>query len=138
MVLVDSCIWIESARAQGQLIVKLALRGLLEEDEACFCGPIKLEILGALRAELREKFSSQMELVPYISIAEAQWDDAVKFSWHLRNRGITAPWNDILIASVALKRNVRLYSIDAHFEAISRVSGLALYQPGYNGAFNPE
>lgn len=44
MVLVDSCVWIEAAKAQGQVMVKLALRALLEEDEACFCGPVKLEI----------------------------------------------------------------------------------------------
>ena len=50
MILVDSSVWIESLRREGRLDVKLALEGLLEEYEAAWCGPVKLEVLGGARA----------------------------------------------------------------------------------------
>lgn len=138
MVLVDSCIWIEAAKGQGDLRVKLALEALLAEGEATFCGPVKLEILGAVRAERRQSFSRRMSVVPYVSMTETHWDDAVKLSWRLRDRGITVPWNDILIAGLGLARSLRVYSIDKHFEAIAQATGLGLYQPGYSGGYSPD
>ena len=138
MVLVDSCVWIEAAKGQGRVDVKLALRSLLEENEACFCGPVKLEVLGAVRIERREKFTAQMDVVPYVPMDDSQWQAAVRLSWHLRGRGVTVPWNDILISSIAIKHNLRVYTVDSDFDAIARVGGLALYIPGYAGGFNPE
>jgi predicted nucleic acid-binding protein len=42
---VDSSVWIDALRREGGLQVKLALENLLEEYEAAFCGPTKLEVL---------------------------------------------------------------------------------------------
>ena len=53
MVLVDSSVWIEALRRDGRLDVKLALEGLLEEYEASWCGPVKLEVLGGARPQER-------------------------------------------------------------------------------------
>jgi predicted nucleic acid-binding protein len=137
MVLVDSCIWIEAAKRQGDLLVKLALEALLTEGVAAFCGPVKLEVLGAVRQERRDSFSRRMNIVPYIPMPETLWDEAVRLSWRLRDTGLTVPWNDILIANLGLSRELRVYSIDGHFQKISTATGLVLYQPGYGGKFNP-
>lgn len=138
MVLVDSCIWIEAARREGDLKVKLALESLLSEGEAALCGPVKLEVLGAVRLERRASFARRMNVVPYFPLPETLWDETVRLSWQLRDAGLAVPWNHILIARLGLERRVRVYSIDAHFEAISRICGLPLYQPGYGGQFVPE
>ncbi|MBC8040902.1 MAG: VapC toxin family PIN domain ribonuclease, partial [Opitutaceae bacterium] len=53
MVLVDSSVWIEAARRQGDLATKVALRALLDEYEAAWCSPVKLEVLGGARREER-------------------------------------------------------------------------------------
>lgn len=137
MVLVDSCIWIEAAKRQGDLKVKLALEALLSEGEAAFCGPVKLEILGAVRQEWRHNFARRMGVVPYLPMPETLWDDAVRLSWKLRDAGLAVPWNDILIARLGLERKVRVYSIDGHFESIAKICGLTLYEPGYGGKFMP-
>ena len=137
MVLVDSCVWITAAKLQGDILVKLALEALLTEDEAAFCGPVKLEVLGALRLEKRKSVLRAMSVVPYLQMLDTQWDEAVRLSWNLRSKGVTVPWNDVLIASIALKQNCRVYSIDSDFQAISRAAGLPLYQPGYGGSYNP-
>ena len=53
MILVDSSIWIEAARRQGDLACKVALEAILEEYEAALCSPVKLEVLGGARKEER-------------------------------------------------------------------------------------
>ena len=48
----------------------------------------------------------------------------------LREAGLTVPWNDVLIASLALS------GISASSPTkISAISRLALYTPGYGGAY---
>lgn len=138
MVLVDSCIWIEAAKRQGDLKVKLALEELLSEGEAAFCGPVKLEILGAVGRERRQSFARRMRDVPYFPMPDTLWEDAVRLSGRLRDGGLAVPWNDILITAVGLERKVRVYSTDGHFASIAKICGLTLYEPGYGGQFIPE
>src|SRR3989338_6897153 len=131
MVLIDSSIWIESFRRNGDLLVKVALEGLLEEYEALWCGPVKLEVLGAARKEERNRLEFFFECIPYHATPDTAWDEAKCLSWRLRDRGFSLQWSDVLIATLALNLNVRVYSNDHHFEIISREAGLRLYQPGY-------
>jgi len=57
-------------------------------------------------------------------------------AWRLRSKGLTVPWLDVLIATIAIHDGVRLYATDAHFHEIAKHSGLLIYRPGYGGSFN--
>ena len=138
MVLVDSSAWIESLRRNGDMRVKLAVEGLLEAYEAQWCAPVRLEVLGGARAEERAKLGAMFSVVPYRPSREDDWDRAVSLAWRLRSRGLTVPWLDVLIASIAIHDGVRLYAVDAHFKEIAQHSGLMLYRPGYGGSYNDE
>jgi predicted nucleic acid-binding protein len=138
MVLVDSSIWIEALRRDGRLDVKLALENLLEEYEAAWCGPVKLEVLGGARAQDRAKLEAHFDCIPYFPMKDEAWDSAKNLAWRLRDKGCTAPWNDILIASLSLKAGCRIYAMDKHFELMSHSGvGVRLYQPGYGGKYDP-
>lgn len=138
MVLVDSSVWIEALRKKGRLDAKVALEALLEEYEAAWCGPVKLEVLGGARANERQALEMQFSCIPYLPMNDAQWDSAKPLAWRLRDRGCTTPWNDILIASLAHKAGCRIYAVDRHFETMRDAgAGILLYEPGYGGAFNP-
>ena len=136
MVLVDSSAWIESLRRQGDMRVKLALDGLLEAYEAQGCAPVRLEVLGGSRLEERLRLGKMFSVIPYRPSKEDDWDRAVALAWRLRSCGLTVPWLDVLIASIAIHDGVRLYAVDAHFKEIARHSALMLYRPGYGGSFN--
>lgn len=138
MVLVDSSVWIEALRRKGRLDVKVALEALLEAYEAQWCAPVRLEVLGGARATERTRLGLHFSIIPYRRCSEEDWERAIALAWKLRDRGLSVPWLDVLIAAIALHDTVRLYSIDNHFEEISRLTGLRLYQPGYGGAFVPE
>jgi len=138
MVLVDSSVWIEALRRNGRLEVKVALESLLDAYEAQWCSPVRLEVLGGARKEERGRLGRYFSVIPYRSCSAADWDNAVALAWKIRDRGVTIPWLDVLIASLALTDGVRLYSVDGHFEEIAPLTGLQLYEPGYGGSFRPE
>jgi hypothetical protein len=138
MVLVDSSVWIEALRRDGRLDVKLALENLLEEYEAAWCGPVKLEVLGGARETERKALEEQFSCIPYFPMSDAAWDSAKHLAWRLRDKGCTAPWNDILIAALSVKADCRIYAVDKHFPLMREAgAGIRLYEPGYSGQYNP-
>jgi predicted nucleic acid-binding protein len=139
MVLVDSNIWIRANQPKGDLLAKVALESLLEEDEAAFCGPVKLEVLGAMRPPSRPRFDTFFSLVPHLPMDAATWDHSVIIGRALYDQArVTLPWNDVLIAAIAQRNRCRVYTMDDHFKIISRVTGIRLYEPGVGGTFNPD
>ena len=138
MVAVDSSVWIEGLRRNGRLEVKLALEGLLEAYEAQWSTPVRLEVLGGARADERRRLGLHFASIPYRFVTEEDWDRGVSLAWRLRDNGLTVPWLGVLIASLALHDNVRLYTLDAHFKRVAEITGLKLYQPGHAGLFAPE
>lgn len=139
MVLVDSNIWIRANQPKGDLMARVALEALLEEDEAAFCGPVKLEVLGAMRVQSRPRFDAFFSLVPYLGMIDTTWDQAVRIGRALSDEArVTLPWNDVLIAAIALRHDCRVYTQDEHFSLLARVAGVRLYQPGVGGSFVPE
>lgn len=138
MVLVDSSVWIEAIRRTGRLDVKVALECLLEEYEACWCGPVKFEVLGGARSEERKRLSAWFECIPYRTMTDGAWESARQLYWRLRDKGQTVPWNDALIASLAVAWDCRVYAIDAHFETMRNHVAVRLYAPGYGGAYNAD
>ena len=126
-------------RRDGRLEVKLALEALLEEYEAAWCGPVKLEVLGSVRAQDREKLEAQFSCIPYFPMVDAAWDSARALTWRLRDKGCIAPWNDILIATLSVAADCRIYAIDKHFDLMYRSgAGIRLYEPGYGGKYQPD
>lgn len=136
MVLVDSSAWIESLRRKGDIRVKLAIEGLLDAYEAQWCTPVRLEVLGGARPEERRRLGLHFSVIPYRRCTEEDWDRAITLAWKLRNKGLTVPWMDVLIASIAIHDEIRVYAVDAHFPKIAEHSPLFLYEPGYNGTYN--
>jgi predicted nucleic acid-binding protein len=138
MVLVDSSVWIESLRRDGRLEVKLALENLLEEYAASLCGPVKLEVLGGARPQDRKALETHFSCIPHFPMTDAAWDSAKNLAWRMRDKGCPAPWNDILIASLSVQADCRIYTIDKHFELMYQAgAGIRLYKAGYSGSYNP-
>jgi predicted nucleic acid-binding protein len=137
MVLVDTSVWIEAARREGDLACKVGLEGLLEAAEAMYCGPIKFEFLGGARVQERPCLCTYLNCIPYKAIDDTAWQFAIDCAWRLRDKGQTIPWNDILIGSLSLRWLCRVYAKDQHFETMRDVLGVRLYKPGYGGSYNP-
>ena len=135
MVLVDSSVWIEAARRDGSMNVKCGVEGLLEEFEATVCGIVLLEVLGGARDTERARMRSYFQVLPRLTTSEHVWDRATDEAAKLRDHGLTIPWSDVLVATMALSHDVRVYARDRHFELMAPLLGLQLYEPGYGGRY---
>ena len=56
----------------------------------------------------------------------------------MRSEGFTLPWNDLLIATLTLEKDVAVYANDRYCEPMAEHLRVRLYQPSYNGAFNQD
>jgi hypothetical protein len=138
VVLVDSSIWIEAARREGDIGAKVALESLLEEYEAALCSPVRLEVLGGARKEDQKKWVAGFAVIPYVQITESTWNLAVENAWRLRDSGTQVPWKDVLVASASIEQHCRVFSRDKHFNVMAQILGVRLYEPGYGGSFAPD
>lgn len=135
MVLVDSSVWIEAARRDGNLAAKVGLECLLQEYEATWCGPVRMEVLSGARTSERRVLAQHFECIPYQPMTDRAWELATQSCWRLRDKGHTLPWNDILIGSLAIHWECRVYALDKHFDVMKDILGLRLYIPDYGGKF---
>ncbi|MEM7699729.1 MAG: PIN domain-containing protein [Verrucomicrobiota bacterium] len=138
MVIVDTSAWIEFFRRDGDLKVKLAVKALLDEYEAGLCGPVEMEFLGGAFPHERPRIQARFEVISYLANDQKIWRQAATNYSKLRSEGLTAPWNDILIATITLESGHRIYAVDRHFEMMADHLPLRLYEPGYNGGFAPD
>jgi len=99
---------------------------------------VKLEFMGGARKEDRKKLAFWFKCIPYRNVEEHHWELAKVNAWKLRDAGLTLHWNDILIASIALDADLRIYAKDHYFESMSEHLGLRLDTPGYGGRYHPE
>jgi len=138
VVIVDTNAWIEMLRRKGDPLVKLAMNGLLSQYEAFLCGPVEMELLGGMPSEQRSRLSSWLSVIPRHRCGDDLWRNAGESYSLLRANGLTVPWNDVLVASVSLLAQCRVYSTDRHFHWMAPILGLSLYNPGHSGIFNPD
>ena len=138
MVLVDSSIWIEAARRDGDVTCKVALEALLEVYEATWSSVVRFEVIGRANLREREPLEFFFESVPYRQIGEPDWNRAVELSWKMKDAGHIVPMPDLLTAALALREGCRVYAKDKHFDAMHDVLGLLVYQPGYGGRYEPD
>lgn len=135
MVLVDSSVWIEALRRQGDLGIKVGLEALLEADGAVISGPVLLEVLGGSRPRDRKRLLDSFGGVPYRAVPDTAWLRAMRLSWQLRDAGVTVPWNDLLIGTLGLMWDLRVFALDQHFDMLETHANLRRYQPGPGGTY---
>ena len=130
MVLVDTSVWIAFFR-DGSSPAAKKLDLLLEEGEVCFCGLIEAELLPGLRREDRARVRTLMAGLPCVEIATDIWADVAEIQGHSLAPGL-GPFSipDLILAAVALRHKLPLFSLDRHFQSIARVTGLQLWEKG--------
>lgn len=138
MVIIDTSAWVDFFRRDGDLPTKLAVKGLLDSFEGALCGPVEMEFLGGARPAEVAAIKGWFDIIPYITNDQKIWRKVADNYAKLRAEGHSLPWNDILIATIALEKEVAVFAHDKHFALMSKVLKVHLYQPGYNGKFNPD
>jgi hypothetical protein len=118
LVLVDTCAWIDFFRnASGVLGSQLAK--LIETDRAAITGVVVAELLqGSKTDKERQTLEFVFASVAYLNTEEQDWRDAGLTMRELRQKGITLPLSDAIIAMVAKRHEATILSIDKHFQQL--------------------
>ena len=122
-VLLDTSVWIDAFRGKTPHILAVT-RTLLNEDRVLTCGPVVFEMNRGFRPQERKKILPLFDALARLAFEEAIWESAGDLDAALRQKGITIPPLDVLIAQVSLLYKVPLFTLDEHFNLIP---GLKLF-----------
>ena len=117
MILVDSNVFIEFWKNPLDNQKKVFLY-----NEIAICGVIKSELLRGTSSEkqFREVFNA-LDCFNYLFFEESDWSELAKLFVDLRKNGILIPFQDGMIAYLAIKNNCKLWTNDKHFKLIQIV-----------------
>ncbi len=138
MVIIDTSAWVEFFRTSGELEIKMAVKSLLDVLEGAICGPVEMEFLGGAGKDEILRIRGLFSLLPYIRNDMNLWGKTAENFSRMRAAGYTLPWNDVMIATISIERNLRVFAKDKHFPLMAEILGMRLYTPGCNGSYNPE
>ncbi len=119
-VIIDTSIWIEYFRGNSQN--EGFIEKGLSEGSIYITGSIVSELLQGVKTQKEYDILSKcIEAIPFINCEYKDWITAGSISLNLRKKGITVPLTDIVIASVAMRINAKIYTLDKHFERIDGI-----------------
>ena len=98
------------------------VKNILEENDIAICGIIKTELL---RGSNSEKQFSQMEEAlndfTYLSFSEKDWISLARQFITLKKNSLVVPFQDAMIAYIAIKNNCEVWTNDKHFKLMQIV-----------------
>ncbi len=115
LVLVDTSAWIDFFR--GHEPVASLVDQALNRGAAAICGMVELELRQGLRPG-EERVLLALQATERIATQEADFARAGDLLATLRQRGISVPGSDGLIAHLAVRHNLPMLEHDRHFEQI--------------------
>lgn len=117
MILVDTSVVIDGLRTQDP-----KLQNLFNTLQPAICGIVLAEVLhGARDAADYQKLVAAPALFPQVEMPDSIWEAVGRNLWSLRRKGVTVPFQDVAIGTVAMENNVELWTRDGQFQLIQTI-----------------
>ena len=92
------------------------------QEEIVICGPVRAELMHGARTDKEMKrILNMLDIFEELAMNEKDWMKVGKNLYRLRINGVNLPFADAVIASVALKYDIPLWTNDRHFTHIQGV-----------------
>jgi len=116
MILTDTSVLIDYTRTRD-----LHLHGLFLILPVAVCGIEWAKLLSGTRTSAARADAIQI-LRPFaqISIPDSLWEKVGDNRCYLLSKGLTVPFNDVVLATLAIESNFELWARDLHFPQIHR------------------
>ena len=125
MVLVDTTVVIVYLRTRD-----LRLFSLFQAHTAAVTGIVRAEVLSGVRSPA-ELLQTPIVLDTFVQVdfPHTLWDRVGSNRAALRSSGLSVPFNDVVLATLAIELGVEVWSRDRHFALMQRVlPSLKLFQ----------
>ena len=117
MILLDTSVIVDYLRSPTD-----RMRRLFLENGSAICGVTRAELLyGAKREDDLLRIMTALAAFRPLDIPESVWSNLGEHLFALRSHGITVPFQDALLATVAIYHQVELWTRDAHFKMMQPV-----------------
>lgn len=125
MVIADTSAWIAYFTGADPS-VRAALRALIRAEQVGLVGVVLAELLQGCRTRNEtDTILSTLTGLRFLEASFRTWKRTGELGSFLRRKGITLPLSDLVIASVALEHECRIFTLDTHFR---QIPGLRLYR----------
>lgn len=131
-VLVDTSIWSLALRrgVSNHSLVKGNLSALIDESRVKIIGPIRQELLSGIRVKSQfEKLRLYLSAFPDMLLETADFEKAAELFNTCRRNGVQGSNTDFLICSVALRRDLEVFTSDDDFLGFRKHLPIKLYSP---------
>lgn len=132
-VLVDTSIWslaLRRSKPTGTELVE-QLGALVQRGSVAMIGPIRQELLSGVRhAAQFTKLRDHLRAFPDIRLDHLDHEKAAAYFNRCRAKGVQGSNTDFLIAAVATRYDLAIFTTDRDFREIARVVPLKLYRAG--------
>lgn len=120
--LVDSSAWVEAMRPAGDAAIRQAVRGLVAGGGAVLCDWVLLELWNGARGDREKRWLRSLEAdLDRVPTTPEVWELARRLARSCRERGLTMPASDLLIAACARHHRLPLLHRDVHFDRLEPV-----------------
>ena len=117
MILADSNVFIDFWNNPTDSIVRV-----FEQEEIAICGVVRAELLhGAVSEKDIQTITTVLEAFEEYNLEKSDWQTLGEQLYKLRTKGITVPFQDAVIASIAIKHKLPVWTGDRHFALIQNV-----------------
>jgi predicted nucleic acid-binding protein len=117
MILVDTSVVIDWSRGRDA-----KLRRLVPSLPVAVCGVTQAELLhGSRDPAHRQKLLNDLTAFQLVPMPDALWVAVGDNLAALRSGGITVPFQDVVIATIAIENDIELWTRDAQFQMIQSV-----------------
>jgi len=117
MVLADTNIFIDFWNNPTKELIEC-----FENEDIVICGVIKAELLhGAVSDTDFDNITTMLEVFEEKSFGFNDWQVLGNNLYKLRRKGLTVPFSDAMIATLAIKYDIPVWTGDKHFALIKNV-----------------
>ena len=123
MKLVDTSVWIEFLRRNGDPSAKRVLAQLLQVEAAAYTCPVQFELLSGAKPNEEDDLRDVLALSRHFQFEQADWRAAALLERQMRVKGLIIPRNDLFVATIAIRAGLVLVCRDNHFNLVQKVVG---------------
>ena len=125
MVLVDSSVWIEYFKGNDSV---LPLNELIDSNNLCINDLILAELLPSINHKNENDLKELLLAIEKIDM-EIDWHQIISMQTkNLRNGINKVGISDLIIIQNAIENDIELYTIDKHFDLMSKIHELRLFR----------
>jgi predicted nucleic acid-binding protein len=105
------------------------LASLLDADEVALPYPVRVELLSGASRRDRPALKRALTALPVIFPSEDTWRIIDEWIIQAADSGHRFGFGDLLVAALARESGALVWSLDADFERMRRLSLIELYEP---------